>query len=309
VLPPSIEILLASDLHGSNACFEKLIQLTVQLKAKTLVVAGDWSGKRTVFRSSDGTSLVEDRADRTLILGDTTSKRSLGDVGVYLVESPGDTDPTARARLTVSAKQKRLRQWLDYGREQTKQIGTQLLAIPGNDDGPEIDEVLASHAWVINLDERVEHYFGYMFLGLGYSTPTPWETVRELAEPEIKFRLNRLANSISDWEHTIGVIHVPPFGTEIDKAPEITAARFPRDLPKATGWDEIHVGSTAVRDFIAERSPLAVLSGHCHDSRGIIKLSQTICINPGSFFSSRLLSAYYLRFRANTLVSHQYFLL
>jgi len=44
------------------------------------------------------------------------------------------------------------------------------------------------------------------------------------------------------------------------------------------------VGSTAVREAILEYQPLLSLHGHIHESRGMQRLGQTICINPGSTY-------------------------
>ena len=46
------------------------------------------------------------------------------------------------------------------------------------------------------------------------------------------------------------------------------------------------VGSTAVRDAILKYQPLLSLHGHIHESRATQRLGRTLCINPGSTYSS-----------------------
>ena len=43
-----------------------------------------------------------------------------------------------------------------------------------------------------------------------------------------------------------------------------------------------HVGSVSVRKVIEKYRPLLGLHGHIHESRGLVKLGNTLCINPGS---------------------------
>ena len=49
-------------------------------------------------------------------------------------------------------------------------------------------------------------------------------------------------------------------------------------------------GSKAVRDFIEQHQPLLGLHGHVHESKAAEKLGRTLCINPGSEYTSGVLS-------------------
>ncbi|MFO7619538.1 MAG: metallophosphoesterase family protein [Thermoplasmata archaeon] len=40
-------------------------------------------------------------------------------------------------------------------------------------------------------------------------------------------------------------------------------------------------GDEWLRKFVMERRPRLVLSGHIHESRGICRLGETVCVNPG----------------------------
>jgi hypothetical protein len=53
------------------------------------------------------------------------------------------------------------------------------------------------------------------------------------------------------------------------------------------------VGSTAVRDIVAERQPLVGLHGHIHESSGIRRLGKkrkSLVLNPGSDYSTGALN-------------------
>jgi hypothetical protein len=60
------------------------------------------------------------------------------------------------------------------------------------------------------------------------------------------------------------VSHVPPKNTSID-------------LTRSG----VHVGSTAVRDFIEAFHPILVVCGHVHEARGTDEIGGTIIVNPG----------------------------
>ncbi|HUA41341.1 MAG TPA: hypothetical protein VMA32_07245, partial [Streptosporangiaceae bacterium] len=51
----------------------------------------------------------------------------------------------------------------------------------------------------------------------------------------------------------------------------------------------VPVGSRAVRAAIRKYQPVVALHGHIHESRGVQKIVRTLCINPGSDYSSGLL--------------------
>ena len=51
----------------------------------------------------------------------------------------------------------------------------------------------------------------------------------------------------------------------------------------------IPVGSHAVRDAIKRYQPVVGLHGPIHESRGAQKIGRTLCVNPGSDYSSGVL--------------------
>ena len=76
-------------------------------------------------------------------------------------------------------------------------------------------------------------------------------------------------------------LHVPPFGSGLDLAPELEEGT----KVKRGGTMFKSVGSTAVRDAILRYQPLLSLHGHIHESRGMQKIGRTLTVNPGSSYS------------------------
>ena len=66
------------------------------------------------------------------------------------------------------------------------------------------------------------------------------------------------------------------------------------------------VGSTAVREFIEETQPLLGLHGHVHEGRGTIKIGDTLCINPGSDYTSGMLNAAIIEIADDRVITHQF---
>jgi Icc-related predicted phosphoesterase len=303
--------LLASDLHGSNACFRKAVALAIRQRVDVLIIAGDWSGKHSVFLSKkpDGSADYVTSDDHKLHIPSQHLKERLDnwrDCGSYPVflEAGHTYSPTELMALEEQVRVQRLRQWLEYGEQQTRQLGIGLMTIPGNDDGSEIEAILSEHPWVSNLDERVHSFRGHEFFGLGYSNVTPWQSPRELPEEELEKRLTRVATQITDWPGAIGVIHVPPLDSGLDLVPDL---EMDQEVLRPSGRGLVPIGSLAVREFIKAYGPLAVFSGHCHESRGFVKVGATSCVNPGSQCHTGTLSACLIRIADRSVSGHQFF--
>ncbi|MEM4699987.1 MAG: metallophosphoesterase family protein, partial [Candidatus Nezhaarchaeales archaeon] len=122
-------------------------------------------------------------------------------------------------------------------------------AVPGNMDGREELEALEEAG--VSIHGRAVEHGGYLFAGaggLGFR-----EALSSLS--------SRLARGGS---RLVLVTHHPPKGLRVDLA----LGRF-------------HAGSSALRDFIAERGPVACLCGHIHEARGVDWLGDTLVVNPG----------------------------
>jgi Icc-related predicted phosphoesterase len=132
-----------------------------------------------------------------------------------------------------------------------------VLAVPGNCDKRDIVDLLRAED--CNLHENKFRMGGIMFIGIGGSNPTPFNTPFELSEEEIKSKLERLLHEVKD--PAVLVSHAPPKG-------------YQDEIPGG-----IHVGSTAV----AELAPrfVAVVCGHIHEARGISHIGRTVIVNPG----------------------------
>ena len=108
----------------------------------------------------------------------------------------------------------------------------------------------------------------------------------QMSEERLLSHLCGLAEQV-EGPAAIFNVHVPPFDSGLDYAPELeedlrlrSYGGQPRHIP---------VGSTAVRKVIDQFQPLLGLHGHVHESRGVAKIGRTLCVNPGSAYSAGVL--------------------
>jgi len=138
--------------------------------------------------------------------------------------------------------------------------GVPLLAVHGNCDGKDVPALLEELG--IGLHNTRREIKGIGFVGIGGSNVTPFNTIWELTEEEIKAILER---NYRDGDVILS--HVPPKDTKTDRV-----------------HSGLHVGSPALREFIEEREPPLVVTGHIHEARGVDRVGETTIVNPGPLF-------------------------
>jgi Icc-related predicted phosphoesterase len=82
-------------------------------------------------------------------------------------------------------------------------------------------------------------------------------------------------------------LHVPPYGSGLDDAPELDSTLKVQSSLGQTRFKP--VGSTAVRAAIERYQPLLGLHGHIHEAHATCKIGRTVCINPGSDYGEGVL--------------------
>lgn len=97
--------------------------------------------------------------------------------------------------------------------------------------------------------------------GLGYSTPTPFNTPGEYTEEQMAAQLGKLAA----LHPQVLVCHSPPKNSLLDRAGE-----------------GLHFGSASVRAFIETYQPGYFFCGHIHEAEGVEeRIGATRCVNAG----------------------------
>lgn len=289
-----MRLLIASDFHASERTWRKFINA---IKANVYdvdaaLVAGDLTGKALVpiVVGDDGVWLTEVLgANRRARTEDELQRleRDIADIGYYStrVTSSEQLDlmqqPDLLAQRFREQIQRRLRDWLGLAAERLTDSGIPLYLMPGNDDDFHIDDVLAESTYATNVDGRViDLGSGYDLASMGWSSPTPWATPRELPEPEFLDRASDLLREARDPKRTVLMTHVPPHNSGLDTAPLLGP-----DLGIQLRAGEVirgPVGSVGVRSAIEHFQPVLGVHGHIHESPGERRIGRTLSVNAGS---------------------------
>jgi uncharacterized protein len=287
-------LFFCTDLHGSDICFRKFLHAGNTYKADVVIMGGDCTGKMIVPVVSDGNggytcewlghlehlSTPERLAEQ---------EKAVTNNGLYPVRMTREeleqlgADPERLSERFRQVMLERLQDWVGLAEDRLADSGLEVIFVPGNDDEFDVDEVLAASDFVMAPEGQVIRVAAgeHEMLSLAWANKTPWDTPRECAEEELTEKIRVLAEQIEDMSRAIFNIHVPPYGTGLDTAPELEGGARLKRGGAITG----PVGSTAVRDAILKYQPLLSLHGHIHESRGTQKLGRTISINPGSSYS------------------------
>lgn len=282
-------LFFATDLHGSEICFRKLINTPKTYSAETVIMGGDCTGKMMipVVAEAEGrwhSSWAGEVARLTSTEELEEYEKRVKNTGCYPVrvaaeqERELEQNPAVVHKLFTQAMLNTLAAWIKVAEERLGDTDVHLIMTPGNDDEFNIDEVMKASSYVDGAEGEITRINGHEMLSLGWSNPTPWDTPRECSEEELAAKIDALAEQIEDMENAIFNIHVPPYGTGLDEAPALDENMTPQAGKTAS------VGSTAVRDAILKYQPLLSLHGHIHESKGVQKLGRTTSVNPGSVY-------------------------
>ena len=283
-----MRVFFASDIHGSTACFSKLIRARDFYKVDAVLMGGDISGKELVplVAAASGWTASYRGMQHELATDEeaTEFERRVALVGGYTARvSSDDVDALRADQANVEEIMRRLirertTQWVELADERLSGSDQRIFMGLGNDDQEDLVPLLEG-AHVGNAVEGVMEFGDVSLVSLGWSNPTPWHTHREASEDELARRLTELTEGL-DPQRTVLNVHVPPYASGLDAAP-----RLDDDLQiqlEGGEPDMIPVGSTAVAAAIHEFQPIASLHGHIHEGRGTTTIGRTTVVNPGS---------------------------
>jgi len=293
-------IFFTTDVHGSTVVFKKFINSAKFYEAQVIILGGDMVGKMIV-------PLVE-QADHTFhanYLGKIYNvnpgedlehlEQTLENSGLYpLRVSPEEVQTFQDDKSMVEKKfgqlaTDRLSKWMQIAEDRLKGTGIKCFIQPGNDDPYIIDTVINGSDLVKNVDETLVMLDDdHEMISVGAANQTPWNCPRDLTEEELTKRIEKVASQLKNPTKAVFNLHVPPYDTNLDSAPELDANLTPK-LSLSGGFKMASVGSKAVRAALEKYQPLLGLHGHIHESRSAQKVGKTMCINPGSEYGEGIL--------------------
>ncbi|RPH60106.1 MAG: metallophosphoesterase [Chloroflexi bacterium] len=305
-------IFFATDIHGSDICWNKFLNAGKFYGADVLILGGDMTGKAIVPIVEQGGG----RYQTTLLQQDfvINGPEELADM-VKRIRSRGYypyiTNPDEIAELSKTPDQvynlfiaealKVVAQWMEIAARKLEGTGIRVYVCPGNDDRFEVDDILRAsrhvtlaEGRVISLDDQHE------MISSGWSNRTPWNTYREEDEAQLAARYAAMIAGLKNPRNAIFNIHVPPYNSNLDEAPELDENL----RPKYAGNALKPTGSTALRKAIEQTQPLLGLHGHIHEGRGNSRIGKTLCINPGSMYEQGVLLGAIIKLGKNKIENY-----
>lgn len=136
-----------------------------------------------------------------------------------------------------------------------------LVFVPGNHDLADPPRDVEA----VNADRRIVEVLGLRIAGFGGAGPTRFGFPYEWSEAEAEAALACLLSGEGAGEIDVFLAHSPPFGSTLDRT-----------------TDGRHVGSQAVRRWIARSRPRLFVCGHIHEAWGVEWLEGVPCVNAGA---------------------------
>lgn len=146
---------------------------------------------------------------------------------------------------------------LNYNLKKLNGLGKPVYVVPGNhEEGAEFAGIVSGFPNVVNLDRNAKIIGDYVFLGYGGGG---------FALQDAAFRkIAREWYGKYNGKKIVLITHQPPFGTKLDQL------------------GERHVGNKDFTHFILRVKPKLALSGHLHETVGIVDaIEGTKIANPG----------------------------
>jgi Icc-related predicted phosphoesterase len=297
-------LFFATDVHGSEVCFRKWLAAARAYGADTLLMGGDLTGKVIVpVHARDGHHVARwgDEEHRLNSRAELDAfARKVADAGAYVWHADPDeaarmfADEEATEQLFAELTAARIGEWVQLAEDRLPD-DVQAYIIPGNDDAPEIDAELDRGVRLCNAEQRVVWLDDWLpMVSYGDSTPTPWDSPREVSEQEYGSRLEQLVGELDDPHRAVLNLHVPPHGSQLDMAPALDPEKRVR-YSAAGDMLLAPVGGHSVRECIERFEPLLGLHGHVHEARGRVRIGPTVCFNPGSDYQHGVLRGVLVR--------------
>ena len=292
------------DVHGSNVCFKKALNVAKYdiYKANVIIIGGDLTGKRIVpiVKQSNGgyTSQFFEKKHTMKSSEELAEVRKyIEDSGFYPYVTEAQEIEALRAdrtkfnQLMNQLILDRMQEWVKLADERLVGLNIQFFMSPGNDDDPKCGDIIRSAKYmknpegqVVNLDDVHE------MISCGAANETPWKTAGEYTEDELEEMLEKMIAGVKNTQNLVMNMHVPPYDCGLDVAPKLNEQL----QPVLVGGKPLHapVGSKAVRKIIEKYHPKLGLFGHIHESGGEVHIDNTLCVNPGSEYTEGILRGY-----------------
>lgn len=294
------KFLFATDIHGSERCWKKLVNSGAFFDVDTIILGGDMTGKgiQAIVEESPGTYRTNFLGDTVEVSGESELEKlqqRIRGAGFYPRSMTREifdafaASPEIQQKVFEESMAKTIEGWLGFAEAKLQGTGKRIIVTAGNDDPMFINELFRSSSVVVMAERQILQLDAdHEMINEGFSNPTPWHTHREMDEDSLYEVIRQQAEQLKDVKNAIFNLHVPPHNSKLDDAPLLNENLEPVD----GGRTYVPVGSKAVRKAIETFQPLLGLHGHVHEAKGSANIGRTLCLNPGSNYTEGILSGY-----------------
>jgi Icc-related predicted phosphoesterase len=306
------KLFFATDIHGSDICWIKFLNAGKFYEADVLILGGDMTGKAVVPVVHQGgknyrMTLLEQSFNITTDeeLQDMIKRVRSRGYYPYLTTpdeiSELEKNPERVSEIFNQEVLKVVQQWMELADKKLEGTSLKVYCSPGNDDMDQVDDIIRSSRRVVLVEGQVTPLDSrHEMVASGWSNRTPWDTHREEDEDQLEVRYEAMMSKLNDPRNAVFNIHVPPYKSGLDEAPELD-----KDLrPVLAGQSLKPVGSIALRKVIEKYQPLLSLHGHIHEGRGSTRIGKTLCINPGSMYEQGTLLGAIVKLGSNKIENY-----
>jgi Icc-related predicted phosphoesterase len=313
-------LFFATDLHGSERTYRKFINAGKFYEANVLVMGGDITGKLLIPIIREGNGQHRATLQGTVHKLETEAElqqlqERIGVLGFYsqiMDESEFhalQSDPSGVEKLFRELARKRLESWVDLAETRLAGTGIKCFVTGGNDDEPATLEPIYRQGtqsffgcenMLVSVDDN------HTMVSVGYSTPTPWKTPREVSDDELGAMIEEMVKQVPDMNKCIFNFHDPPKDSTLDTCPMLDWSVDPPQPIVKAGQVVLHgAGSLSVRKSIETHKPMLGLHGHIHESQSVAKIGRTTCVNPGSEYGEGILRGCLVNFSDGVIEGYQ----
>lgn len=298
------KLFFATDLHASERTYRKFINAGKFYDVDILIMGGDITGKLLIPIIKEGNghyrATLQGRVEKIETQAELESLYArLDTLGFYYKIMDEDefrethaNEQRAGALFNDLARQK-LNKWVELAEERLAGSGKKCFVTGGNDDDPEVLTVIKredTKSFFACENEMVYVDDDHSMISVGFSTPTPWNTPREVSDEQLGVMIEDMVKKVPDLKKAIFNFHDPPVDSSLDTCPKLDWTKDPPEQIVQGGQVVLFgAGSVSVRDAIEKYQPMLGLHGHIHESQAMAKLGRTTCINPGSEYAEGVL--------------------
>ena len=313
-------LFFATDLHASERTYRKFLNAGKFYDVNVLVMGGDITGKLLIpiIKEKNGhyRATLQGRIEQLATEEELKGLMSRLDVlGFYYRVMDEDefqavsADPDAVSRLFNDLARQRLSNWVDLAEERPAGTGIKCFVTGGNDDEPEVLDVMkreSNHSFFACENEVVYVDDDHPMISVGFSTPTPWKTPREVSDEELGSMIEAMIAKLPDLQNAIFNFHDPPVDSSLDTCPMLDWSKDPPEQILQGGQPILFgAGSASIRTAIEKYKPMLGLHGHIHESQSVAKIGRTTCVNPGSEYGEGILRGCLINFLDGEVKGYQ----